>query len=823
MDERFKKMEDEFFRLKGQVVAGRITQEQFEAELKKLTIQDSQGRDWQMGAERGKWYLRVGENWVEADPETANLPRAIVNPPPPADLPERGGIPPTLPGRAGKTGATPPPPQGRRCLHWGWAGAILGIALLCVCVLCMALLATPTVTTTPPAVAVKSPTSSQVVSRSFSKDEEFVWSTMGAPSFFSLNMAADDSFDLPLADRYESWHYPQDGVSFTFINGFYVGSDDIGGSLPAGAMLPSVTPAQFKEGMKLQEVASVIGEQPVGTLEIPESVLPGAVFYKFKGVHAGFENGRLVFVETMPYMAAKRSQGPSLDVAPLATIGTTEPKQGVASASSKVTGRVRGLSAPLEMPPISPGKGWKVGWNLFSRGMQAKQATEIGGRSLSISEMEEYLQGAATILREEAKRLRDEARGLEESDPTQKVLNEKAAEEAEKRADAIIKEAIPKFQGAARIERGSDWLNLLLPSWFPGPEPDTKMLRRLMENLLKDKGLRAGEIRESTQNFLKELASDWTKLDKDMRQTAIVEILNAKIRDACKDKPAGDEWNTCFAKTLNTLKQAAAKWAGSEECIKILEQWQKQKGGLELPRASDLLVSLNPPKGQGVAPIAAGAPACPIRGGDLVKFISTPTPTPSPMRSLTPLPKPIPTPTPTPRPTSTPTSILTMNGTFHLKFLPAQFCGPGYDDPIFGTNTEGTVKITVDLKTGAASASLTGGGHRGTYQMGPCAAGAASWTQTSRVDYAGTLNGTIDPATGILTLGSETNLKYGISVSNCKNFGSGPCVPRSGLPDKLPIIFKGSVDKTSGIGKGEVSVRNCITQAHCIGDWSAGP
>jgi hypothetical protein len=168
-------------------------------------------------------------------------------------------------------------------------------------------------------------------------------------------------------------------------------------------------------------------------------------------------------------------------------------------------------------------------------------------------------------------------------------------------------------------------------------------------------------------------------------------------------------------------------------------------------------------------------------------------------------------------------SVFTMNGVFNLNFLPVQFCGPGYDEPSFGTNTAGTIKITVDLKTGAASASLTGGGSRGTYQMGPCGPGAYSWTQTSRIDYGGTLHGTID-ATGALTLDGETDLKYEISVSNCKYTDGRSCSisPRTGLPTKLPITIKGTVDKSTHTGKGTVTVRNCLVADRCVGDWQAG-
>lgn len=67
-DARFQQAEDEFFRLKGQLATGRITQEQFDAAVKELMIQDAQKRYWMLGPDSGKWYVHDGKSWVEAQP-----------------------------------------------------------------------------------------------------------------------------------------------------------------------------------------------------------------------------------------------------------------------------------------------------------------------------------------------------------------------------------------------------------------------------------------------------------------------------------------------------------------------------------------------------------------------------------------------------------------------------------------------------------------------------------------------------------------------------------------------------------------------------------
>jgi hypothetical protein len=87
--DQFRQAEDQFFLLRGQLEARRITREQFEAALKELMIQDAQGRYWMIGADSGTWYVHDGRNWVEAQPSVA---RPEVTPPiaPPPPPPQRG-------------------------------------------------------------------------------------------------------------------------------------------------------------------------------------------------------------------------------------------------------------------------------------------------------------------------------------------------------------------------------------------------------------------------------------------------------------------------------------------------------------------------------------------------------------------------------------------------------------------------------------------------------------------------------------------------------------------------------------------------------------
>ncbi len=78
--DQFEKTEAEYFRLRGQLAAKRISQGQFEAALRQLVFQDAQGRSWMLGVDSGKWYVHDGKRWVEAQPpmsgSDASVPHA---------------------------------------------------------------------------------------------------------------------------------------------------------------------------------------------------------------------------------------------------------------------------------------------------------------------------------------------------------------------------------------------------------------------------------------------------------------------------------------------------------------------------------------------------------------------------------------------------------------------------------------------------------------------------------------------------------------------------------------------------------------------------
>ncbi len=68
MHDQFRRVQDEYFRLRGQFSVGIINEQEFDNALHALSIQDAQGHDWMIGANTGKWYVYDGTQWTEADP-----------------------------------------------------------------------------------------------------------------------------------------------------------------------------------------------------------------------------------------------------------------------------------------------------------------------------------------------------------------------------------------------------------------------------------------------------------------------------------------------------------------------------------------------------------------------------------------------------------------------------------------------------------------------------------------------------------------------------------------------------------------------------------
>jgi hypothetical protein len=66
-EDPFRRAEEEYLRLRGELDAGRITLETFDAALRASMIEQD-GRWWMLGANSGVWYVHDGTTWAEAAP-----------------------------------------------------------------------------------------------------------------------------------------------------------------------------------------------------------------------------------------------------------------------------------------------------------------------------------------------------------------------------------------------------------------------------------------------------------------------------------------------------------------------------------------------------------------------------------------------------------------------------------------------------------------------------------------------------------------------------------------------------------------------------------
>jgi hypothetical protein len=78
----FQEAEKSYKDLKAQHANNKLNDQEFESQVGKLKMQDSQGRWWQIGVQTGDWYVHDGQKWSKSKP-----PAEIAAPPPPSSAP----------------------------------------------------------------------------------------------------------------------------------------------------------------------------------------------------------------------------------------------------------------------------------------------------------------------------------------------------------------------------------------------------------------------------------------------------------------------------------------------------------------------------------------------------------------------------------------------------------------------------------------------------------------------------------------------------------------------------------------------------------------
>ncbi|MCP4538123.1 MAG: hypothetical protein GY832_13360 [Chloroflexi bacterium] len=76
----FGQVEKEVARLRQDLAAGRLTEEQFKVQLREMMVEDADGNWWMVGYETGEWYQHDGTDWVRADPLGHTVPEPTPQP-----------------------------------------------------------------------------------------------------------------------------------------------------------------------------------------------------------------------------------------------------------------------------------------------------------------------------------------------------------------------------------------------------------------------------------------------------------------------------------------------------------------------------------------------------------------------------------------------------------------------------------------------------------------------------------------------------------------------------------------------------------------------
>ena len=67
----FEEVDCRYAELKRLHEAGDVTQEEFDEQLKRLMVQDEEGRWWAKAPQSGDWHYHDGETWVRSTPPSS--------------------------------------------------------------------------------------------------------------------------------------------------------------------------------------------------------------------------------------------------------------------------------------------------------------------------------------------------------------------------------------------------------------------------------------------------------------------------------------------------------------------------------------------------------------------------------------------------------------------------------------------------------------------------------------------------------------------------------------------------------------------------------
>ena len=145
----------------------------------------------------------------------------------------------------------------------------------------------------------------RVTPPALSGDRTRVAEEFGLPRTFSIVIGEDPESALEGGDleshRIESWDYYELGTRFIFRDGAIVATNRLEPLDPWSFAYPAVAPMDFVEGMTVEDVSSMLGHEPGGSVEVAVGLDATVEVYVWSGVvSCTFSDGGLVAVETAP-------------------------------------------------------------------------------------------------------------------------------------------------------------------------------------------------------------------------------------------------------------------------------------------------------------------------------------------------------------------------------------------------------------------------------------------------------------------------------------------------------------------------------------------
>jgi len=256
---------------------GKLSSEDYQAEIQRLTAKDAGGRTWWLGGESGAWHWWDGRAWVR-------------------------GQPPSVPPAAEK-GSTPSKPQELGAQRR--AGLFAGIGCATLVVLCLVGAGIFTIggfaeyQALPKIVEDVQVEAGAAAPLPLSAEQQRIRAERGDPEAFMILFYEEPLEDGAVGDvRTETWSYYTQGVEYTFINGEMVGEDPLEVDLGELAPVP-YKPEQFQAYMDLEEVVASAGVDSFLVVPLEKELVEGGEVYYADRLTFGLKDDELRYIEAL--------------------------------------------------------------------------------------------------------------------------------------------------------------------------------------------------------------------------------------------------------------------------------------------------------------------------------------------------------------------------------------------------------------------------------------------------------------------------------------------------------------------------------------------